>query len=235
VKKVWADTSIKVSTLGTSLDHLGAQIVHDFKVKHRIYKKGFYEEKDFGFHEIPYNDRNLYLRGYFQSWRYFEQHIPLMRTAINEFQSDNNVYLKFLHELQSEQWVAIHLRRGDYLNNQKIYEITSSKYYSNAIKNLTSSNQDFLKVIFTDSPEYVNQVIPKHDLVISIAEELTPMENLILMSKAHALIGANSTFSWWAGLAMDENKRKIFPSKWFTAETNLSDLLLPNWEQMANE
>ncbi len=235
VKKVWSNTSIKKSVFSTAPNYPGSKKIHDFKVKQKNYKKGFYEEKDFRFHEIQLINRNLYLRGYFQSWKYFEEHIPSIRRAISEFQSENPVYLKFLHELESEQWVAIHLRRGDYLNNQGTHVITSKSYYADAIKSLAASNQNLPKIIFTDSPEYVNQVIPKHDLVISVAEELTPMENLILMSKAEALIGANSTFSWWAGLAMDESKRKIFPSKWFTTATNLSDLLLPDWEQIANE
>jgi hypothetical protein len=233
--RVWPNTSIKDSALNAFTEYPGAKRVHECKVKRKIYKRGYYQEKDFSYNEIPVENKNLYLRGYFQSWKYFEQHIPLMRSTISDFQSENPVYRNLLEQIQSEQWIAIHLRRGDYIHNQEIYATTSKKFYSNAIRNLTASNQNLHSVIFTDSPEYVTELVPSHDLVISIAEDLTPMENLILMSKAQALIGANSTFSWWAGLIMDENKRKIFPSKWFTAEKNVSDLLLPTWEKMEND
>lgn len=40
---------------------------------------------------------------------------------------------KILKEMKSTNSVSIHVRRGDYLKNQKIYGIDTETYYKNAI------------------------------------------------------------------------------------------------------
>jgi hypothetical protein len=49
------------------------------------------------------------------------------------------------------------------------------------------------------------------------------------MSKCKALIGANSTFSLWAGLIMNPKmKTRIFPKSWFTDKMISDKDIVPN-------
>jgi hypothetical protein len=60
---------------------------------------------------------------------------------------------------------------------------------------------------------------------------VSPAENLVLMSICKGLIGANSSLSLWAGLAMDDvDAVRIFPRPWFTTkDLDTRDLLPPSF------
>jgi hypothetical protein len=57
-----------------------------------------------------------------------------------------------------------------------------------------------------------------------------PLEILLAVSKTDALVMANSTFSWWAGvLGSQENRLVVAPRPWMTAERDTHDLFPDDW------
>jgi hypothetical protein len=54
---------------------------------------------------------------------------------------------------------------------------------------------------------------------------------MVAMSRAHALVMGNSTFSWWAGWLGDRPDRPVFaPRPWVAAQDGVErDLLPPHW------
>ena len=127
--------------------------------------------------------------------------------------------------------IAIHIRRGDYLNSQHhIHGALSGDYYTKAIKELTEKYGKQMIMIFTDSPEVLLhepwlQSINKNDIQISVTED--PWETLTEMASYSSIICSNSTFSWWAAF-LGAQKGIILPSKWFRETLIPEELVLPN-------
>jgi hypothetical protein len=57
-----------------------------------------------------------------------------------------------------------------------------------------------------------------------------PIELLLILARADALVAANSSFSWWGGILGERPDRVVIaPRPWFTAPVDTTDLLLPGW------
>ena len=73
------------------------------------------------------------------------------------------------------------------------------------------------------------------DHVAESPEQSTPLENLLLLSGASALVGANSTFSWWAAFLGERAEGSVvFPRPLFgpAGPAEPRDWLLPGWVQV---
>ena len=112
-------------------------------------------------------------------------------------------------------YLAIHLRRGDYLKkNSAMHGIISEKYLVNESKNLLLKEKYQGITIFSDSPELIDLSIFKklHNNIV-IDEGGDPIEVFKRMSNHKGLIASNSTFSLWAGI-LGEIKNFSIPNYW---------------------
>ena len=170
------------------------------------------------------------LRGYFQSWKY---HVPLESELYSKVTNliEESVQLKSLqNQIEFSECVAIHVRRGDYKDLQMVHGIVESNYYQRALEEMSRIYHGKLPyVVFSDEPSEAQSVIPGALAYIGPDDMQSPAENMVLMSKCKALIGANSTFSLWAGLVMSPKiKTRIFPKSWFTDKMISETDLVPN-------
>jgi hypothetical protein len=64
-------------------------------------------------------------------------------------------------------------------------------------------------------------------------EHTTETEDLNAMASCKAIIGANSSFAWWAAYLGDPNKKVVMPKaeRWFTDGQRRCDLE-PNWKSI---
>ena len=112
-------------------------------------------------------------------------------------------------------FLAIHLRRGDYLSKKHyIHGIILEEYlYKEARKILKNENFDGV-TIFSDSPELINKKIflNLHKNII-IDKGGDPFEVFKRMLNHKGLIASNSSFSLWAGLLGDMDCFSI-PNFW---------------------
>lgn len=170
------------------------------------------------------------LRGYFQSWKY---HVPLESELYSKVANliEESVQLKSLqNQIEFSECIAIHVRRGDYKDLQMVHGIIESSYYRRALEEMFAIHQKKLPyVVFSDEPDEAQLVIPGALAYIGPDDIHSPAENMVLMSKCKALIGANSTFSLWAGLIMNPKiKTRIFPKSWFTDKMISDKDIVPN-------
>jgi hypothetical protein len=119
--------------------------------------------------------------------------------------------------LNSPRAIAIHLRRGDYVNNPN-YELTKYEYFIRTSKKIRYEFGNDLKVyIFSDdkrSAENLSKFIPNSTVFND--QNLSPLEVMYNMSFLQFTICSNSTFSWWAAFLNDNQNRFVFfPSNWF--------------------
>tara|TARA_Y100000589_G_scaffold328302_1_gene372121 strand:+ start:246 stop:1085 length:840 start_codon:yes stop_codon:yes gene_type:complete len=102
-------------------------------------------------------------------------------------------------------YLAIHIRRGDYLTKKhSIHGVISEKYlYEESKKQI--ANYDFDGItIFTDSPEFINLDIFKSlHKNIKIDEGGNTLDVFKRMANHKGLIASNSSFSLWAGILGD--------------------------------
>ena len=193
-----------------------------FREKERIFNKKFNKLGD-----------NTYLEGYFQSEKYFsniEKELTKEFTENFKFSKDQ-IRIKDL--MQKTDSICVHVRRTDYLTNNKInkeYNVCSLSYYNKAIGYLKKELKKPFIFIFSDDLEWVKnnlntnckQIYIKKDLDISLGDA----DTLLLMSKCKNFIIANSSFSWWASkLSQNDNEIKIGPNKWTSVLDHREDLL----------
>ena len=157
---------------------------------------------------------NVYLNGYFQSEDYFKD---IRNTLLEEFRpcySYSDEFLKVLSEIQLNNSVAVHVRRGDFVKAQYNYNphhyLLGEKYYSRAISFIESNIQDPEYYWFSDDIEWVKQNFGIQDNYhfITMHTENPDIDEMMLMKNCKSVIAANSTFSWWAAW-LNENPNAI--------------------------
>ncbi|MFC6276264.1 alpha-1,2-fucosyltransferase [Psittacicella hinzii] len=128
--------------------------------------------------------------------------------------------------------VGLHIRRTDYLQHQNVYRILDEQYYQQALAHFADL-EAYKLLIFTDDVAWckANLDFSAYSKQVAYVEEVADYLSLLLMSKCHHLITANSTFSWWgAYLNTQPNTRIVMPEKWFS-DPNYSnqDIIIPHY------
>lgn len=107
-------------------------------------------------------------------------------------------------------YVAIHVRRGDYVNNPFYVDLFKTDYYEKAME--LFPNDTFL--VFSDDINWCKQQdIFQHCIFSEGNDEVTDMN---LMASCKAVITANSSYSWWAGWLCTGQVIAPEVDKWFT-------------------
>jgi hypothetical protein len=194
-------------------------------------KKNIHLESSFAFDpKISNLNGVVTLRGYFQSWRYFDEVSIQIRDLI-KISDPSAGYKKLSREFEENKTLCIHVRRGDYIHAQDYHGLTTKVYFDRAIRIANSLDEITRLAVFSDDIESAKELIDNADIYISDKDLSSPAETLLLMSKNEALIGSNSSFSWWAAYIGDsEGKSRIFPRPWFAeSKIDTKDLLPKNW------
>jgi hypothetical protein len=178
-----------------------------------------YQFKEIGFHYSPIDGNDLDLVGYFQSEKYFSHCEPLIR---HHFQFSDSVerYCKKYEQYFTENYCAIHIRRGDYLKGN-YHKALPLQYFMNAIEHFPGKQF----VIFTDDPQWC-----KENFDYEVIQGNKPIYDLAIMSKFKNHIISNSSFSWWA--AWLAKSKTVAPMDWFGEDAkhlSTKDLYLNNW------
>ena len=190
--------------------------------------ESYYQEKFYmRYNEGVFSD-NFYFDGYWQNCRYFEdiREILLKELTPKNISNQAKLYLKTI----DENSVSIHIRRGDYLKLQNIYNILSVDYYQEAIKILTKTHKNLNFFVFSDDIEWCKNNL---NIEATYIEKTTDIDDVFLMSKMGFNIISNSTFSWWGAWLNENNKIVITPKKWFNKKErqNLNINCL-NWKKV---
>ena len=176
------------------------------------------------------------LCGYFQSYKYFLGFENEIRNALTRDFKGGEVFTNIVNQLHGSHWLAIHVRRQDYVLLSETFGLTSESYFIGALNYIDNIFPGLKKVVFSDDITEAKKLLPECDLYIGKDELPSAVETLILMSKSSAIIGSNSSFSWWAAfLSEAPDHCKIFPEPWFRDELiDTDDLVPPSWHRIQN-
>jgi len=200
--------------------------------EHRLISK-FYARTDFFQRGFGFDSRYsrinkpVGMHGFFQSHLYFQKEMSVVRTMLGKLKNPSQEFLELSNLLSNINFTAIHVRRGDYIGKENHHGILKDEYYRRAMGLVGLRSSSEMLVIFTDDENESRKLIPDADLYITNKILESPAENLLIMSLAKNLLGANSSFSLWAGFLADENTLRVFPKPWFSREIPGEQDLMP--------
>ena len=189
------------------------------------------DECHFNYHDIPNLGPDVILSGFFQSWKYFEH----CKEEVKQI-------FKLEHIPGYEDYVSIHVRRGDYVQHAGSFPPITVGYIHEVIYQIDSRIGHSKKLIFfSDDIQWCKDNFTFIDRVVEYSEDRNELQDLSLMASCGHHIIANSTFSWWgAYLGHNPNRIVISPScengSWFGPTAGVKhavvDLLPPEWIQI---
>jgi hypothetical protein len=174
-------------------------------------ESAFTEKREY---EENYSSGNFYV-GYWQHDKYVVPIIPEMRTKI--FASRHKQYN--IKNSQNRK-VAIHVRRGDYIENQTandFHGVCEIDYFERAIAYFNNISREFFFLIFSDDPGWCKEEFGfRENYYFFDDRNRSTIDDFVDMAMCDHFIVSNSTFSWWAAiLSSHEDKILIRPKKWF--------------------
>lgn len=163
---------------------------------------------------------NIYLDGYYQSEKYFREYkADLIQQFTPNYPSEAE-YESALAEIQGREAVAVHVRRGDFLNAQNDpnpnHYLLGEQYYHNALKYVTEHLENPVFFWFSDDIDWVKQNFGEREnfRFVSLHTKHADIDEMMLMKNCKHIIVANSTFSWRASwLNEHKDALHICPAK----------------------
>jgi hypothetical protein len=196
------------------------------------YKKTHYLDRERGFDKNVYNDSPLYLDGYWQSFRYFKDYKnTIIANLVFKINIDDEFILDLARRIKLEKSsVSIHVRRGDYLNDNSIYvDLMNTSYYNDCLNQILDSDRKVF--VFSDDINSLTNVALFEGFEFINTNGLPDHYDMYLMSLCKINIIANSTYSWWSAFLNRNTDIKIYcPSRWFAIrESYIKDLYPSDW------
>ena len=184
-----------------------------------------YTEEDYSYDEQVFGLDDTYLRGYFQTEKYF---FDMKDEIYDLYKLRQDLITPETHSLEEEisshpQTVSIHIRRGDYMTiegGEIFADICTDQYYDAAMQYMLEKYPDAVFYLFTNDPSWAEFFCNTHpDINIRAIKgntEYFGYLDMYLMSCCRHHIIANSSFSWWgAWLGRDRDGIVISPEPWF--------------------
>ena len=171
------------------------------------------------------------LEGYWQSEKYFSSiRKLLLRTFIPRPREDGRFFEFHDKMSHDENSVALHIRRGDYLNlgTKEYHGLLGLDYYERALACIRGVVEHPSVYIFSDDPDWVqkNYHLTNYEHV-DVHQEAG---NIFLMSQCRHHIIANSSFSWWGAWLGDTNNHIVVaPERWFDQGPKDTQDIVPSW------
>lgn len=212
-----------------------------------LIKKYFGKDKCFSYYSIvkeknQYFDNevlskrgNIYLEGYWQSYKYFN---GIKKFIYHDFQSKNAVNYsnpEISKWLKEKNFAVIHVRRGDYVTNNLAKDVLGAlpaNYYLKAATYIKKLRAIKRYVIVSDEIDWCRQSLSQVEKLGEVMYYAgNEIEDLNLMEHSAGNVLSNSTFSWW-GSYLNRNASKIIisPKKWYKNSIySDSDLIPPEW------
>jgi hypothetical protein len=161
------------------------------------------------------NGNSIYLKGYFQTYKYFTE-ITQEAKKIS-IVNPSPWFQLMLEDIRNHAYIALHVRRGDYQVVGNEMGALSVKYYEEALSKLDKVGHPIL--IFSDDVQAAKKmfvpILGARGLYVDPPSDASAAESLILMSLCKAIITANSTFSYWAALLSKSETPVVYPNPWF--------------------
>lgn len=181
--------------------------------------------------------RPVYLVGYWQSEKYFTWN---RERLLEDIQLVAPLPVgPLMNEIHSTNSVALHIRRGDYVNNlaaAQFHGLCDMDYYQTAVSAMKARFPDIHVFVFSDEPDWA-----KSNLILEVPTHFVDANSmdkghidLELMRHCKHHVIANSSFSWWGSWLGESDHQVVYaPKGWFAnTSTDTSDVVPERWIQL---
>ena len=166
--------------------------------------------------------KSVYLSGYWQSYRYFQDVAPQIKKdlTLKSLLDGENRDIEL--EIVNSESVSIHVRQDNLSHSLNL------DYYFRAVEILKSKVKNPKYFVFSDSPKMsVELSAALQARLVDVNNQDECYKDLALMSRCRHHIAANSTFSWWgAWLADSKGKQVVVPE---SIRKFNADIIPPEW------
>lgn len=184
------------------------------------------ERKDFSYDTtVLTQGGDRYYDGYWQHEEYFYEARESIHKSFSFPAMTDNRNKEIMTRLRATNSVALHIRRGDYINHPLYRGICDLNYYKRAIGYLEKNVEPQLYCIFSNDIEWCESnlydlLLGKEVLYVDCNKGMQSFVDMQLMSLCMHNVIANSSFSWW-GAWLNRNPRKVVvsPKKWLNVES----------------
>lgn len=147
------------------------------------------------------------IEGYLQSYKYWIDYDNEIKAflAFNKVIAERAVTFLKKNNIDTNQFVAISVRRGDFVTNPNHY-LLPNDYYVGAFLKYFNHHKI---ILFSDDIGWCKENFYISNTRITYCENMNAIDQLALMSMFRNFIIANSTFSWWGAYLSKEKKKKI--------------------------
>ena len=120
-------------------------------------------ENNFTYNELPVESMigtNTMIHGYFQSYKYFQEHFETICKLIGLEKKKQEVLNKLgLKKEDLNNTISMHFRLGDYKKLQDFHPIATQQYYENALNHYKSAfpEENFTILYFCEASSVVNR------------------------------------------------------------------------------
>lgn len=173
---------------------------------------------------------------YFGGWHNEKYFINAKEEVKNSFSFSKKldvISLDLAKEMTNNESVAIHVRRGDYLNEANINlfgKVCTKSYFEKAINVINDQIKMPHYYVFSNDIDWVKQNF-KFERVTYVTHNSgkNSWRDMFLMSNCKYNIIANSSFSWWgAWLNKNEDNKVVSPAKFLNSD-KISDIYPKHW------
>lgn len=207
-------------------------------IKHIIWKtillKLFCAKRQIVFHDFkPSRLKNLSYKhfthvyiGDWQNYRYItESFVGVVNSQLSR--------INMISKLDClNDYLGIHIRRGDYLDDNSIHKVLDWKYYYEAMTAISERKPSLKLLVFSDDESAALDLITNYSGTV-MASSLTKddLNQIYAMSQMNYLVISNSSFSFMAALLGKKSKFVVAPSQWFKLLDKKELPLVPsNWK-----
>lgn len=224
------------------LFRLKKKLLNIFKIDYEHnqvgYKNGlFFVSPTYTFYKFESTNNMIdFMYGLFQSEKYFSNNIDIIKSELRVKKScgRNKGLLKTINCCNS---VCLHIRLGDYVNNncyREYLSVCNKQYYLDGIKYIKENVENPVFFVFSNSSKDLEIIRKNYDLpkdVVYVDAHNNDFEDLELMYHCKHFILSNSSYSWWAQeLTFNTNPVVVAPDIWIRGYEHSIDIYKENWK-----
>jgi hypothetical protein len=183
---------------------------------------------------------DIYLFGYWQSWRYFDS---IQANIREEFTPRNSLSPKsreLAERVRSANSLSLHVRRGDYVSStatNAFHGVLEVDFYTRAVRHVQRRNPHLEVFVFSDDIDWCKRELSHLGLpmtLVDVNRGANSWQDMFLMAECRHCVIANSSFSWWGAWLGDGQNRPdrmvVAPRRWFAGEdVEMADRCPPHW------
>lgn len=162
---------------------------------------------------------DVYLDGYWQSWRYFESVSDEVAEELTLASTPPEGVRQLAEEVRRAESVSVHVRRGDYVDDATLdglYNVLTPEWYKKAAGLACEGLSSPRFYVFSDNPDWARENLDLGaPMTVVDHTEGNAREDMRLMQMCRRHIIANSSFSWWGAWLDRRGGMVVAPKTWF--------------------